>query len=40
MVTVPAVVIRPIELFPWFVNHKAPSEPAAISYGNAIPVPV
>ena len=31
--TVPEVVIRPIELLPLFVNHNAPSGPAAIIPG-------
>ena len=38
--TVPEVVIRPIELLPLFVNHNAPSGPAAISQGWLIPGPV
>jgi len=39
LVTVPAVVIRPIESVP-VVNHSAPSGPAVIPYGPLMPVPV
>ena len=38
--TVPVVVIRPIELFPALVNHSAPSGPAVIPSGSRMPVPV
>lgn len=38
--TTPALVIRPIELVPSFVNHSAPSGPTAICCGVLIPVPV
>ena len=38
--TLPRVVMRPIELFPELVNHKAPSGPAVIPVGPSIPVPV
>jgi hypothetical protein len=38
-VTEPEVVIRPIELFPAFVNHNAPSGPAVIPIGRLTPVP-
>ena len=41
MVTVPEVVIRPIEPVPywppaWLVNHSAPSGPAVIPNGSSI----
>ena len=32
--------MRPMELFPKFVNHKAPSGPAVIPVGSLMPVPV
>jgi hypothetical protein len=35
-----AVVIRPMELLPVSVNHKAPSGPAVIPCGPSMPVPV
>ena len=37
---VTVVVIRPIELLLWLVNHIAPSGPATIPSGPRIPVPV
>ena len=37
--TTPAVVIRPIELLPEFVNHGAPSGPTVMEFGPAMPVP-
>ena len=42
MVTVPVVVIRPIEFAGplVLVNHSAPSGPAVIPYGPLMPVPV
>jgi hypothetical protein len=39
-VTVPEVLIRPIESFPKFVNQRAPSGPAVIQPGKLIPGPV
>ena len=40
MLTVPLVVIRPIEPFPSLANQSAPSGPAAIPYGPLMPGPV
>ncbi len=40
LVTVPSVVIRPIESLPLLVNHNAPSGPTVMSYGVEMPVPV
>ena len=40
LVTVPSVVIRPIELLPVLVNHNAPSGPAVIAHGLETPMPV
>ena len=37
---VTVVVIRPIELLLWLVNHNAPSGPATIPSGPRMPVPV
>jgi len=37
---VTVVVIRPIELLPELVNHSAPSRPAVIPTGAAMPGPV
>ena len=37
--TFPRVVMRPIELLPELVNHKAPSGPDVIPVGPSIPVP-
>src|SRR6266567_3932249 len=37
---VTVVVIRPTELLPGLVNHRAPSGPAAIPTGPLMPVPV
>ena len=34
------VVIRPMELLPESVNHKAPSGPAVIPNGSSMPMPV
>ena len=36
----PPVVMRPIELLPTLVNHRAPSGPAVIPSGPLMPVPV
>jgi len=40
LVTVPVVVIRPIELSLKLVNHSAPSGPAVISNGSLMPGPM
>jgi hypothetical protein len=40
VVTVPLVVIRPIELPSMLVNHSVPSGPAVIPIGPTMPVPV
>jgi hypothetical protein len=39
VVTTPAVVIRPIVLFPRFVNQRAPSQPPVIRSGLSMPSP-
>jgi hypothetical protein len=40
LVTLPVVVIRPIELLSALVNHSAPSGPAAIPIGASMRAPV
>ena len=38
-VSEPAVVIRPIELLPLFVNHRRPSGPVVMPSGWEMPTP-
>jgi hypothetical protein len=40
LVTVPLVVIRPIESLFVLVNHSAPSGPSVIPSGSSMPGPV
>jgi hypothetical protein len=39
LVTVPVVVIRPMELLAKFVNQSAPSGPTAIPFGAPMRLP-
>jgi hypothetical protein len=39
LLTMPAVVIRPIELSPAFTNHNAPSGPLVMAHGCDTPLP-